>query len=61
MTQRRHDGVPEDLPDHRGALERLAGFRREGVESELAAVGLELIGWWTDPDGDYAISLSRKP
>ena len=38
-----------------------AKFRREGVESELAAVGLELIGWWTDPDGDYAISLSRKP
>lgn len=37
-----------------------AKFRREGVRSELAAVGLEVIGWWTDPAGDFALSLSRK-
>ena len=34
-----------------------AKFRREGVESELAAVGLDLIEWWTDDRGDYALSL----
>jgi L-histidine Nalpha-methyltransferase len=35
-----------------------AKFRREGVEAELAAAGLELADWWTDPDGDFALSLS---
>ena len=38
-----------------------AKFRRERVEAEVAAAGLELIHWWTDPDGDFALSLSRKP
>lgn len=37
-----------------------AKFRREGISSELAAAGLELVGWWTDPEGDFAISLSRR-
>ena len=36
-----------------------AKFRPEGVEGELAAAGLELVHWWTDPDGDFALSLSR--
>jgi L-histidine Nalpha-methyltransferase len=36
-----------------------AKFRREGVERELAAAGLDLVGWWTDPPGDFALSLSR--
>ncbi len=35
-----------------------AKFRRDGVAKELAAVGLELERWWTDPAGDYALSLS---
>lgn len=35
-----------------------AKFRREGVEDELAAAGLRLSHWWTDPDGDFALSLS---
>ena len=35
-----------------------AKFRRPGVESELAAVGLELTEWWTDAAGDFALSLS---
>ena len=26
-----------------------AKFRREGVEAELAAAGLDLERWWTDP------------
>ena len=36
-----------------------AKFRRSGLEAELHASGLELCGWWTDPAGDYALSLSR--
>ncbi|MGY1635316.1 L-histidine N(alpha)-methyltransferase [Geodermatophilus sp. SYSU D00742] len=35
-----------------------AKFRREGVAAELAAAGLRLTHWWTDPDGDFALSLS---
>jgi L-histidine N-alpha-methyltransferase len=36
-----------------------AKFRRERVAAELEAAGLELAEWWTDPDGDFALSLSR--
>lgn len=36
-----------------------AKFRRERVEAELAAAGLELTHWWTDAAGDFALSLSR--
>jgi probable methyltransferase len=36
-----------------------AKFTRERVEAELAAAGLALDAWWTDPDGDFALSLSR--
>jgi L-histidine Nalpha-methyltransferase len=35
-----------------------AKFRRERVEDELAAAGLALASWWTDPGGDFALSLS---
>jgi L-histidine N-alpha-methyltransferase len=28
------------------------------MESELAAAGLSLDAWWTDPAGDFALSLS---
>jgi L-histidine N-alpha-methyltransferase len=35
-----------------------AKFRREGVEAELGAAGLHLEQWWTDPAGDFALSLS---
>ena len=35
-----------------------AKFRRERVESELAAAGLTLRDFWTDPAGDFALSLS---
>jgi L-histidine Nalpha-methyltransferase len=37
-----------------------AKFRRAGVEAELAAAGLELRHWWTDPGGDFALSLSVR-
>jgi L-histidine Nalpha-methyltransferase len=33
-------------------------FRRDRVARELAAAGLRLIEWWTDPAGDLALSLS---
>jgi L-histidine N-alpha-methyltransferase len=35
-----------------------AKFRRDRVEQELEAAGLELAAWWTDPDDDFALSLS---
>ncbi len=37
-----------------------AKFRREGVEAELAAAGFELVRWWTDTGGRFAVSLSRR-
>jgi L-histidine N-alpha-methyltransferase len=36
-----------------------AKFTRERVEHELAAAGLALDAWWTDPAGDFALSLGR--
>ena len=36
-----------------------AKFTRERIHGELAAVGLDLDAWWTDPAGDFALSLSR--
>jgi L-histidine Nalpha-methyltransferase len=36
-----------------------AKFRRAGVEAELAAAGLAMTHWWTDPAGDFGLSLSR--
>jgi L-histidine N-alpha-methyltransferase len=38
-----------------------AKFRREGVERELAAAGFRPAEWWTDPAGDFALSLSFVP
>jgi L-histidine N-alpha-methyltransferase len=35
-----------------------AKFRRSGVESELAAADLALRSWWTDPAGQFGLSLS---
>jgi L-histidine Nalpha-methyltransferase len=35
-------------------------FRPEGVEAELAAAGLRRTHWWTDPAGDFGLSLSTK-
>ena len=36
-----------------------AKFTPERVHSELAAAGLEVTGSWTDPDGDYLLTLAR--
>ena len=35
-----------------------AKFRRERVAAEVGAAGLRLDQWWTDPAGDFALSLS---
>ena len=35
-----------------------AKFREAGVRAELAAAGLRMEHWWTDPAGDVAVSLS---
>jgi L-histidine N-alpha-methyltransferase len=35
-------------------------FRRDGVAAELAAAGLTLTQWWTDPAGDFGLSLALK-
>jgi L-histidine Nalpha-methyltransferase len=37
-----------------------AKFRRQGVEAELGDADLSVARWWTDPDGDFAVSLSFK-
>jgi L-histidine N-alpha-methyltransferase len=36
-----------------------AKFTAEGVRAELAAAGLEVTGLWTDPAGDYLLTLAR--
>ena len=38
-----------------------AKFTRQRVQDELAAAGLELDDLLTDADGDFALSLARKP
>ena len=46
----------------RGELMRTeisAKFRPEGVQRELAEAGMELVHFWTDPAGDFALSLAR--
>jgi L-histidine N-alpha-methyltransferase len=37
-----------------------AKFRRSNVADELSAAGFELQRWWTDPDGDFGLSLSQR-
>jgi L-histidine N-alpha-methyltransferase len=37
-----------------------AKFRRRGVRSELRAAGLRPERWWTDADGDFALSLAVR-
>ena len=34
-------------------------FTREQLEAIYAEVGLELVEWWTDPEGLFALSLAR--
>jgi L-histidine N-alpha-methyltransferase len=53
-----------DLPVHFDVGEELrteisAKFTPERLEGDLAAAGLELVRWLTDPDALFALSLSR--
>lgn len=34
-------------------------FRRDGIQTELECAGFSVRHWWTDPHGQYALSLSR--
>jgi L-histidine Nalpha-methyltransferase len=34
-------------------------FRRDGIQAELESAGFPLRHWWTDPHGQYALSLSE--
>jgi L-histidine N-alpha-methyltransferase len=38
-----------------------AKFRPASVEAELAAAGLETLQFWTDPDGDFGLTLAQSP
>jgi L-histidine N-alpha-methyltransferase len=37
-----------------------AKFTREQAAEELAAAGMQLARWWTDPDGDFALLLASR-
>jgi L-histidine N-alpha-methyltransferase len=34
-------------------------FAREGLGGIYAEAGLEIVGWWTDPEDLFALSLAR--
>ena len=35
-------------------------FAREGLAGIYAESGLEMVGWWTDPEGLFALSLAAR-
>ena len=35
-------------------------FRTDGVRRELADAGFDVAETWTDPDGDFALTLARR-
>jgi len=50
------------VPFARGELMRTeisAKFRPARVDAELRAAGFELVHFWTDPSGDFGLSLAR--
>ena len=57
-------GLDLTVPFAAGELMRTeisAKFRRGKIEAELAAVGLRTIRFWTDPDGDFGLTLAQAP
>lgn len=59
----RIDAFDLDVPFAAGEelrTEVSAKFRRVGVADELAAAGLAMTNWWTDPAGDFGLSLSVR-
>lgn len=50
-----------DFTDGEEMLTEVSGkFRPEQVAAELAAAGLRRARWWTDPAGDFGVSLAVK-
>jgi len=37
-----------------------AKFTEQRVRDELGAAGLDVVRWWTDPDGDFGVSLAQR-
>jgi len=37
-----------------------AKFRRAGIEAELAAAGMRMMRFWTDPGGDFGLTLAER-
>ncbi|MGH8962671.1 MAG: L-histidine N(alpha)-methyltransferase [Jatrophihabitantaceae bacterium] len=37
-----------------------AKFRPDGIAGELRAAGLDAVRFWTDPDGDFGLTLARS-
>jgi L-histidine Nalpha-methyltransferase len=37
-----------------------AKFRPAGIVAELAAAGLRSTAFWTDPDGDFGLTLAER-
>jgi len=48
----------EFAADEEMRTEVSAKFREAGVRSELAAAGLAMRSWWTDPGGQFGLSLA---
>ena len=63
-AQRIHIGALDMTVDFASGEEMLTEvsckFRSEGVAAELAAAGLARTHWWTDPAGDFGLSLAVK-
>ena len=38
-----------------------AKFRKDGIGAELAAAGFQTLRFWTDPDGDFGLTLAELP
>jgi L-histidine Nalpha-methyltransferase len=50
--------VVDFAPGEEMRTEVSAKFRKNRVAAELTSAGLRLVHWWTDPPGDFALSLS---
>jgi L-histidine Nalpha-methyltransferase len=63
-SQRVHVGALDLTVDFAAGEEMLtevsSKFRPDGVAAELEAAGLRRTHWWTDPAGDFGLSLSVK-
>ena len=68
LRSRRHQQVRVDslglgvvFEEGEGMLTEIsAKFRTEAIRAELAAAGLSPVATWTDPAGDFALTLARR-